>query len=475
MYAANTAVVPDNTALETKSSEEVYGGTLFTDATIFGSELSYFMGENALSGKNISGLDIGLSFRIPISIGRVTIFPFIGGDYRYYLGSTDASLRGAAGESSEGWDAVKENLWLKAGGGVDFAITNRLFLRAEAAYSRQIASDTLKKRYSTGFFNPAYGLQFRIGFGSYIGSAKKDISKKSSPSEPKQTADSAEASPPSKKTAANTPVQPNPPVSSKKTASGGDQIFIGETYKCAFSSKDTFQLYSMKDIPSRYASLSVSTDGNKDTMVAIITIEGAQAVAKRGRIDAIFDEDRYIIALDDDSGAGANAKVSFTIPRERAFIVMVVNKDKSAGYYTLSVEGDAGTQRQTSSNVQIIPGSENTPIIYVNNTYQRTFTSSDSSIHLYGLNGTASYKSITVSTGGNLDTGLLIISNNGAKTLVDTGDPSKIQSKDILGYDTDSGGNYNAKTTITPPKDGACFIIVTSKASGTYTLSVSGN
>jgi hypothetical protein len=483
MYATNTTAVPTSPKnLKTESGDAVFGATLFTEATALGSEISYFTGKNAFTGNKVAGLDFGLALRIPISVKRVTIAPFAGADYRCYLSGN--SLEDAASGTGDILDAITENVWLKAGLGVDYALTNSFFLKAEAGYSRQLASGRQKEGYSTGFFSPAYGLKFRIGVGTYVGSAKKNFPKKKTASSAAgskpaaSTTSTLATASPSKPPAATaitpTPSAPNAPsTGSKKTLNSGEQIYIGETYKCQFSSQDAFQLYALKDISLQYSSLTIFTEGVKDTMVAIVTVEGAQAVVNRGTMQALFDDpDRYVIAIDDDSGENANAKVSVNVPKERAFIVMVANKDKSAGNYTLTVNGNGGT---TWQNSKVIPASEKTPVVQANMTYERTFASSDSSIHLYGLSDVASYKSLTIYTEGNLDTGLLIISANGAKTLADTGDPSQIQSKDILGYDTDSGADYNAKTTIAPPRDGACFIIVTSKRNGTYTLTIIGN
>ncbi|MDR0374446.1 MAG: hypothetical protein LBH85_01805 [Treponema sp.] len=478
MYATNTTAVPvGSRGLKTESGDNVFGATLFTEATALGSEISYFAGKNTFAGNKVSGLDFGLALRLPISVKRVTIAPFAGADCRYYLSGN--SLEDAARKTGNILDAITENIWLKAGLGIDYAFTNSFFLKAEAGYSRQLASDRQKERYSTSFFSPAYGLKFRIGVGTYVGSAKKNFPKKKAPTPAAafkpdvSTTSTPTASQPSA-VAAITPaatIPSVPPTASKKTLASGEQVYIGATYKCQFSSQDTFQIYALKDIPLRYSSLTIFTEGVKDTMVAIITIEGAQAIGNQRAMELLFDDpDRYILALDDDSGENANAKVSVNVPRERAAIVMVVNKDKSAGNYTLTVRG-----KDSGGNAIVISDSEKAPVIQANRTYQRTFTSLDSSIHLYGLSDVASYRSLTLYTEGNLDTGLLIISANGAKTLADTGDPSRIQSKDILGYDTDSGTDYNAKATIAPPREGTCFVIVTSKRNGTYTLTVNGN
>ncbi|MDR2446496.1 MAG: hypothetical protein LBD58_04275 [Treponema sp.] len=476
MYAATTAIPPSSTKAQAEDAEKVFGGTLFTDATVLGSEISYFTGENVLTGNKASGVDFGLAFKIPISIKRVTITPFAGADYRF-----SDSMQQIDSETDMLSDLFIENMWLKTGLSIDYAFTNTLFLRAEAGYGKQLASGRQKERYSiSGFFAPGYGLKFRIGFGTYVGSAKKNFSKKkpaaAASKPPASTTPSITTASPSKPPAAPTtttrPVS-DTPSPSKKTTNSGAQIYAGETYKCQFSSQDNFQLFALKDIPSRYSSLTIFTDGVKDTMIAIITIEGAQAIANQGTVQVLFDNpDRYILALDDDSGKNANANVNVNVPRERAFIVMVLNKDKSAGNYTLTVNGNEGSRE---NGVEVISPSEKTPIIYANKTYERTFTSSDSSIHLYGLSGVGSYNSLTIYTEGKLDTGLVIISANGAQTLVDTGDPSQIQSKDILGYDADSGADYNARVTITPPRDGTCFIIVTTKGNGTYRLTVKGN
>ncbi|MDR0556704.1 MAG: hypothetical protein LBG43_02370 [Treponema sp.] len=475
MYAANTTATPASSGkhLKTERGDEAFGATFFTDATALGSEISYFTGKNVFTGNKVSGLDFGLALRIPISIKRVTITPFAGADYRHYLSGN--TLEDAAGKTGDILDAITENMWLKAGLSIDYAFTNTFFLRAEAGYDRQLASGRQKDLYSTGFFSPAYGLRFRIGVGTYVGGAKKNFPKKKAAS---PAASSKQSDSPTSTRATQAPLVPGAPATgSKKTLNSGEQIYAGETYKCQFSSQDAFQLYILKDIPSRYRSLTIFTEGVKDTMIAIITVEGAQAIVNQGTVDVLFDNpDRYIIDIDDDSGENANAKVTVDVPRERAFIVMVANKDKSAGNYTLTVNGNGGSEGTARQNTnKVIPASERTPVIQANNTYERAFTSSDSSIHLYGLSDVASYKSLTIYTEGNLDTNLLIISANGARTLADTGDPSQIQSKDILGYDNDSGADYNARTTITPPRDGACFIIVTSKRNGTYTLTVKGN
>ena len=122
------------------------GGFIFLDATFVKASLGFFWaGGNATTGFSgvggnirgigdggsvaIRGLDFGLFLKYPFDISeQLSVFPLLGISYRVALTFSigEQSLNRCARDLSA--------LWLKAGGGMDFPLTGRLFLRGQALY-----------------------------------------------------------------------------------------------------------------------------------------------------------------------------------------------------------------------------------------------------------------------------------------------------------------------------------------------------
>ena len=122
------------------------GGFIFLDATFVKASLGFFWaGGNTTTGFlgaggtitgigdggniTIRGLDFGLFLKYPFDRSdRFTVFPLLGINYRAVLTFSigEQSLNRCARDLSA--------LWLKAGGGIDFPITGRHFLRGQALY-----------------------------------------------------------------------------------------------------------------------------------------------------------------------------------------------------------------------------------------------------------------------------------------------------------------------------------------------------
>jgi opacity protein-like surface antigen len=119
------------------------GGGVFVDATF--AELGFaFLGGGAkfkfpgdtgdteLKG-TFSALDLSLLGKYPISLGSITVFPLLGFDYQIIASAKiDGEKADKPGElSSFGFDF---------GGGLDFALTDHLFLRGELLYALRLPS-----------------------------------------------------------------------------------------------------------------------------------------------------------------------------------------------------------------------------------------------------------------------------------------------------------------------------------------------
>jgi hypothetical protein len=122
------------------------GGFAFFDAKY--AELSFGVLGGALTAKtenedlsySLVNLDIALLGKFPIAVGNsLTVFPLLGIDYQVTV-----SLKDEDGNEYEGFGGVDgvpgdfSALWFKFGGGLDYAITSKLYLRFEALYGVRI-------------------------------------------------------------------------------------------------------------------------------------------------------------------------------------------------------------------------------------------------------------------------------------------------------------------------------------------------
>jgi hypothetical protein len=140
-----------------------------------------------------SGFSAGLYAKAPLSFWRITLYPFAGLEYSWYL---DYSLN-EHGVTSDPRNTIKpvsgiqqkptelasysvaqdyNALWLKAGLGLDIQLGRRFFFRGEAAYGFR-----LENQYEKDFANSiwvvpgelAQGFTFKAAFGWRLGKVNK--------------------------------------------------------------------------------------------------------------------------------------------------------------------------------------------------------------------------------------------------------------------------------------------------------------
>ena len=159
------------------------GGFIFLDATFVKASLGFFWtGGNTTTGflgaggnitgigdggnVTIRGLDFGLFLKYPFVINeQFTVFPLLGINYRavFTFSIGEQSLNRCARDLSA--------LWLKAGGGMDFPLTGRLFLRGQALYGirfrntleRTIVNQTPPEGHVNARFGHGLTLKLSVG------------------------------------------------------------------------------------------------------------------------------------------------------------------------------------------------------------------------------------------------------------------------------------------------------------------------
>jgi hypothetical protein len=126
------------------------GGFAFLDATYAELSLGFFVGGGEYNREipdfqnggidksnrklSITGLDIGLLGKFPIAIGeKLSVFPLLGITYRAVL---SAKIENANLPSPGDLSA----LWFKGGGGLDFSLTDKLYLRGDLLYGLRLAN-----------------------------------------------------------------------------------------------------------------------------------------------------------------------------------------------------------------------------------------------------------------------------------------------------------------------------------------------
>jgi opacity protein-like surface antigen len=86
-------------------------------------------------------LNIGLLGKYPIAVNnKLTLFPLLGIDYAVCLSAKDEDGEDFNGMDGEGGPGDFSALWFKFGGGLDFALTEKLYLRFEALYGLRLAN-----------------------------------------------------------------------------------------------------------------------------------------------------------------------------------------------------------------------------------------------------------------------------------------------------------------------------------------------
>jgi opacity protein-like surface antigen len=137
------------------------GGFAFFDATYAELSFGFFGGGGTMKIEfpgspdqemdfSLSGLDIGLLGKYPIAVGeKLTVFPLLGITYRVVL-----SLKAGNGTEWKNSDGDKmagdfSALWFKLGGGLDYAFTDHVFLRANLLYGLRLANKLENDRYES--------------------------------------------------------------------------------------------------------------------------------------------------------------------------------------------------------------------------------------------------------------------------------------------------------------------------------------
>jgi len=154
------------------------GVYLFFDATyaeIFG---GYSGGSGPWSGAGVEPavdmrrtyLSGGIFAKYPLDVGIVRLFPLVGIDYEASMYFDVSGLGGRAYDFGVG-DAhagVLSALWFKFGGGVDYDVTERLYVRAELLYGFRTANQFEEDLVGLGWnreTNTGHGVTFKVGAG----------------------------------------------------------------------------------------------------------------------------------------------------------------------------------------------------------------------------------------------------------------------------------------------------------------------
>ncbi|MDR1230836.1 MAG: outer membrane beta-barrel protein [Spirochaetaceae bacterium] len=93
------------------------------------------------SDMSMANLNIGLLGKYPIAMNdKLTLFPLLGIDYAICLSVKDEDGEEFKGMDGEGGPGDFSALWFKFGGGLDFALSEKLYLRFEALYGLRLAN-----------------------------------------------------------------------------------------------------------------------------------------------------------------------------------------------------------------------------------------------------------------------------------------------------------------------------------------------
>ena len=126
----------------------------FFDARYAELNLGFFTGTQTIisegepgSWKNnnkdkMTGLNFALLGKYPFKLGeKIAIFPLLGVEYMLIL-----SLEDNYSQSYKLSKSMFNQFWFKAGGGVDFSLSDRWFLRMDALYGIRLATKAENKR-----------------------------------------------------------------------------------------------------------------------------------------------------------------------------------------------------------------------------------------------------------------------------------------------------------------------------------------
>ncbi|MDR3303944.1 MAG: hypothetical protein LBS86_05990 [Treponema sp.] len=185
-------------------------------------------------------------------------------------------------------------------------------------------------------------------------------------------------------------------------------VAIGDTIEAVFNTSLDEDWYRIDIVPSN-TFLSVTTEGNLDTLIEVYDAEGT-----------LLDDD-------DDAGYRYNAYIVVDISQHETIFVKVTEVDGERGAYTLLTELlEAGAVDEYEPDNE--PSSSKA--IAVGESQARTFTiAKDVDLAQLTITETGVYEIRTIAADGTLDTDI---------TLYD------LETEDFLDEDDDSGDNYDA-------------------------------
>jgi hypothetical protein len=115
------------------------GGFAFFDAKYAELSVGVLGGGGKWSSEytmSVMNMDLALLGKFPIAVGSsLTVFPLLGVDYQVALSIKDED--GEALDKPGDYSA----LWFKLGGGLDYAITSKLYLRFDALYGIRLENE----------------------------------------------------------------------------------------------------------------------------------------------------------------------------------------------------------------------------------------------------------------------------------------------------------------------------------------------
>jgi TolB-like protein len=114
--------------------------------------------ENKKNTGNASALllDMGILAKYPFYLNKVTLFPSIGAEYQLWLSAAENGKKVTDDLSAN------NSIWIKAGGGIDYALTPSLFIRGELLWGLKLNSKN-ENRDSFTYFT--HGPTVNIGMG----------------------------------------------------------------------------------------------------------------------------------------------------------------------------------------------------------------------------------------------------------------------------------------------------------------------
>jgi hypothetical protein len=156
------------------------GGVAFFDATYAALQVGFFVGKatptQIVDGKStagdaatVMGLDLALLGKYPIMINNeLTVFPLLGAKYRVVVSIKDKDEN----KSNNPGDA--STLFVQAGGGADYALSDTMYLRGQVLYDLNLGisksqDDTVKSAKTQGASDAAARLGHGIDVNVMVG------------------------------------------------------------------------------------------------------------------------------------------------------------------------------------------------------------------------------------------------------------------------------------------------------------------